>query len=324
MYFYLIAADYKTVPFDSREELYRQRRAITAFWQQQASHQAAMLATCNRIEIYALAGNFSEAQMRINAFLRMFPELSGRALVIYGRQQVFRHLLRLACGIESQLQGEVQILQQLEAWYNQNSFEPGLKGLIRDAVYRAKDIRNRCGLFSPENNIAAIIYHDIERNLVNIFRYNVVVLGTGKIAELFSASRPQQARLYFAGHKNFSKAKLLAQQAEGKVISLPEAFEIASNADVLIGATSSPHFLLSSGDLSSIVRLRTRPLYIYDLALPRDIEPEAAMLPGVVLRNLDTLHYLFEENNFRIREKIKLAEYLCNQDRVAHEEMIYV
>ncbi len=323
MYFYLIGTDYKTMPFDAREELYRQRNAIIAFWAEQAPHRAAILTTCNRVEIYAFASTFSEAQMRINAFFRMFPKLSGKTSVTYGYQSIFKHMLRLACGLESQLLGEVQIFQQLETWQNQSGFAPELRLLIRKAIYQGKDIRSRCGLFILENNIATIVYSHMEKNLENTFRYNVLVLGTGKIAELFSAFRPAKARLYFAAHKNFAKAELLAQQAEGKAISLPETFEIALNADVLIGATSSPHFLLGFEDLAAIARLRTKPLYIYDLALPRDIEPKAATLPGVILHNLHTLRHLFEENNFRIKEKIRLAEYLCDQDMVAQEEEVY-
>lgn len=326
MIFYLIAADYKTASFEIREELYRQRRAITAFWAALAPQQSAVLTTCNRIEIYAVARNFSEARRQTSVFMKNFVGFSGNSRMVYAKESVFTHILRLACGLESQLQGELQIVEQLESWLCKGSFAQNLRGLFQRALNLSKEIRSRCGLDISRNNLATIVYSDIKKHLDNDGRYDIIILGTGKIAELFAEFRPENARLYFAAHRNFLKAKLLAQQAKAEAILLHE-IRVANApvlaADILIGATSSPHQVLDFDDASRIIKLRKKPLYVYDLALPRDIDPRVAQLPGVILQNLDSLQLLFADENSRIKERIGLAEYLCGEAIKSHQEVAY-
>ena len=324
MIFYLISADHKTASFEMRENLYRQRRAIAAFWAQQQPQEGAVLVTCNRIEIYALASSLPEMQKKIGLFYERFPGFLENSVVVYDYQNIFMHLLRVASGLESQLQGELQIFEQLQAWQKQGGFVPALKELICSALDQSRQVRSRCGLNVSIFNLASIVYADIERHLGNAARYSIVILGTGKIAELFSNLRPQNALLYFAAHRNYSKAQQLAQKAGGKAISLNEIINIGAAVDVLIGATASSHSVLSLEDVSSIIKLRRKPLYVYDLAIPRDIEPRCVQLPGVILQNLDTLNRLFEEVSSRIKDKIGLAEYLCGEKIFAQQESLYV
>ena len=96
MYFYLIGIDYKSIAIDAREELCRNRKAISGFWTSRAPYEVATLVTCNRIEIYGVAGCADDAFGHIAAFSRDFPYFSKYAYVKSGETQVFRHALRLA------------------------------------------------------------------------------------------------------------------------------------------------------------------------------------------------------------------------------------
>ncbi len=111
MTFYLIGIDYKTVPYEIREAAYRIQRHIIEYWRRS---KAAVLITCNRIEIYGVAPSRSEAKSLTEGFRHHFGNYFKDAYAYYGREEVFKHGLRLACGLESQLKGEIQILHQLE------------------------------------------------------------------------------------------------------------------------------------------------------------------------------------------------------------------
>jgi len=322
-FFYLIGSDHKKASFGELEELHRQRKSLIEFWERLAPGQSAVLATCNRIEIYAVAYSLYEAQRNAGIFFKSFPSFQRVAYLTYGYQGVFMHAMRLACGIESQLKGEPQITQQLETWHKGDRLPFDLRDLIGQALYEGKEIRRLSGLQALEINIATVVYAEIRRRLGELSRYDAVILGTGKIAELFSEYCPSNARLFFAANKNFSKAKMLAHKAGGSAIQLKEVVKVGPKMDVLIAATSSPHVILSAGDIAAIAGARTRPLYIYDLAIPRDIEPKSGELNGVILRDLDALRYLFEEHNSRIADKIDLAEYLSRGRKMAQAEEVY-
>lgn len=324
MIFYLIGADYKTASFETRESLYKQRRAIAAFWSDTLPRQAAVLITCNRIEIYALAGGVTEAKERLAQFLERFPQFLGNSFVIFGYQDVFMHALRLAIGLESQLQGELQIAAQLDDWQQQDNFPQALKSLIQKALSRGRQIRSYTGLDTPLNNIASIVYKDIQRRLGNSIQYNAVILGTGKIAELFSRFFPENARFIFTAHKNFSRAQLLAVQVKGEAVRLEKVSELIVTTDVLISATASPHLVLNFDEIAAITKQRVRPLYVYDLAHPRDIDSRCGGLPGVYLQNLESLRSVFETENERIKDKINLARYLCEEYAVGYEKIAHV
>ena len=323
MIFYLIAADYKTASFEIREELYRQRRAIAAFWAALAPQQSAVFTTCNRIEIYAAAKNFSEARRQTSVFMKNFVGFCGNSRMVYAKENVFKHILRLACGLESQLQGELQIVEQLEAWLCKDSFAQNLRELAQRALNLSKEIRSRSGLDISRNNLATIVYSDIKKHVDNDGRYDIIILGTGKIAGLFAEFRPENARLYFAAHRNFSKAKLLAQAAGGEAVSLQEMDGLIAKTDVVISATKSPHFVLHLNLIARILLERNKPLYLYDLGIPRDIDPKIGSLRGVILKGLEGLRPLIEEYNSLIQDRLNLAEYLCGEAIKVHQEAAY-
>ncbi len=214
-------------------------------------------------------------------------------------------------------------MQQLERWSSQDCFLPLLKGLVEKALFLGRQIRQQSGLNQPGANIATLVFDDLIRNLGQDDILKILVLGTGKIAELLFLCRPQNVYFYFAGYRNFERAKFLAQQAGGQAIPLKEIDKVICKVDAIISATSSPHLLVYAKDLSVASCQREKPFLLYDLAIPRDIEPKAGKLPGVMLKNLDDLGAVFEEYNFSIRDKIKLAEYLCNEAIKATQEKIY-
>ena len=116
MTFFIIGVDCRTTPLKIREAAYRSREEIGLYWQRLHPDGAALLTTCNRMEIWGITEAPGEAWTLCNTFRHRFNDYFKDAYIKEGREDVLRHGLRLACGLESRLRGEYQIMQQLEAW----------------------------------------------------------------------------------------------------------------------------------------------------------------------------------------------------------------
>jgi len=316
MYFYLIGTDYKTAPLGVRECFYRKRLEIIDFWR---AKEAALLSTCNRIEIYATSNNADTAFGYIAEFSKNFPDFFKYAYIKYAEKEVFQHALRLASGLESQIQGELQIFQQLDNWHRQEYLPFTLDELWERVLSLAKDIRTQSGLNEDRDNIAGVVYADLSKRLKSTQTLEIIVIGTGKIAELLAKYHQPRTRLNFVAHKNYQKAKELARIAQGEAFLLKDLSGLLSEADVLISATSSPHYVLKREDFYNA----SHPFYIYDLALPRDIEPAVRDLPGIFLRNLDDLTEAIHQFNQRNQEKIHFASRLIEGIIEEYPEVAY-
>lgn len=309
MSFYLIGRNFKQDHLDLRQALYRRRLKINALLKKSISKDAVIFSTCNRFEIYGVTGNYSQSIKEINLIRSLIPELSEGQIELEGNL-VLRHLIRLACGLESQLKGELQIFHQLKAWTSQPGFPLKLGELVDEAITLAIKIRVKSGLTYGINNIAGAILHDLKKH-VGLERPKVVVVGTGKVAELFSTYQNKEVELYFAAHKNMEKAKVLADRTHGQAIELKEAGKVFNIADALVSATSSPHYLFHKKDFSCLTR--QKKFYLYDIAAPADIEPGVSELEGVILKDLFSLGDVFEEFNSALRQQLYLAEHLVEE-----------
>jgi glutamyl-tRNA reductase len=312
MYFYLIGIDHKRAPIDVREGIYHDQKAIADFWMGLDPQGHAILVTCNRLEIYGVALYPDNAFGNIRRFAEHFPDFVRYAYIKYDQAQVFRHSLRLASGLESQLQGEKEILKQLDSWRNTVS-SYSINNMWSSAILISKKIRSTSGLEEDSDNIASLVFDDIRKKLGGSKTYNIIVVGTGKVAEMVAKHRPLEAHIRFAAHKHYNKAKELASRAGGDPIHLKDLPAAIAGADVLICATSSPHYVINKSLLKALTADRGHPLYIYDLAVPRDVEPEIAALDGVFLQNLDDLGSIFSLYNESKRSRVDLASELIEE-----------
>jgi len=324
MYFYLTGVDYKSAPLNVRENIYRRRRDIIDFWASGHTGRAEALFTCNRIEIYGAAEYPEEAFSSVSEFSGVFPDFSRHAYFKYREAEVFRHSLRLACGMESQLHGELQILNQLEAWSGKSSFNPVLKDFWQEIIFLSKKIRKDTGLDTHYDNIVPFIYYDFISRRGSPASFKVIVAGTGKIAELFAQYRMPQAHLSFISHKNYIKAESLAGISGGKAYTFKDLPGLLLEADIFISATSSPHYILGKSHFKDAASSRAHHLYMYDLALPRDIEPAIGAVKGIILQNMDDLDELFQRRNAEKRARIDFASELIEKTAAGRAEILYV
>jgi glutamyl-tRNA reductase len=313
MNFYLIGVDYQSAPLEIREEINLRRKEISAFWQIRKPKEIAILSTCNRIEIYGLAKDFNDFLTESLDFKQCFKGLFENAYTKFGKAGIFEHLLLLACGLKSQLLGEIQILQQLKVWSVQEYLPPALSELLKQVLPLAEDIRRQAGLNRETINVANIVFGDLVNRMGIKPSMEIIVVGTGKIAQLVVLYRPDNARLHFISHKRYLKAQLLAKRASGTVHGITDLPDLLSAADALISATSSPHYVIHEKHFLNVQVKRKQPVYLYDLAVPRDIDPSIGSFGNVFLQNINDLSALFVQENQLRKPELNLAEYLVRE-----------
>lgn len=310
MNFYLIGVDYKSAPPEIRQKLYLSRRQIENFWGGITTLDTAILVTCNRFDISIASPSKKEIIANLELFKKEFPEFYAHS---YAKQEAFKVLrygLRLACGLESQLKGEYQILEQLQAWLNQDKFSETLFQFWNQIIRLAREIRFQSGLYSQDLNIAKLLFEDLNNLYVANGKLEIMVLGTGKVAGLLAERKPKNVRLSFVAHKNRVKAEALARQVSTEVLSFGQFKQAIPSVDVLVSAAFSPHIILKSEDFPDLAIKRDKPLYIYDLGFPMNVAKELGYRNNIILKNLDDLLSPARIIDSYLYDNFNLAEYL--------------
>jgi len=307
MIFYCIGIDQRKTSFEVREQALRKRQALIQFLSRHGE-ATALLFTCNRMEIYGIAQEARSVSGLFVSLQREFAHVFAQAYVTSTTDATLRHALRLSCGLYSQILGEEEIMYQLSGWIEQDNFPASLWFVWKDILQSANLIRQECCQIDELRDIADIVLEDLEGDLGSLAGKEIVVVGTGKLAQLFSQKPQYQLRVHFVSRKRHSRARALARRGGGQAFRLDQAGGILRRFHVLISATGSPHYVIREDHLKGRGE-RSSPLRIYDLAIPRDVDPRVAHGEGIVLRNLDDLAPLFHAHSHGLyRYKVKVDQ----------------
>jgi glutamyl-tRNA reductase len=265
-------------------------------------HEGVILSTCNRTEVYATVHRFHPAIEAIRNFISDTSGVSQDAitsgLYTYWDEDAARHLFNVASGTDSMVVGEPQILGQVREAFRVAADEGTARRMLHQLFQRALSVGKRA---RTETAIArhvvslpqagARVASDLAGGLEG---KRVVVVGAGRMSELAArAALDNGATDIVVANRSVDKAERLGTELGGSGVGLEELPSMLANADVLITATSSAGHVLERADLASA--LGGRPLVIVDLALPRDVDPDARDLEGVVLRDIEDLRSVVDE-----------------------------
>lgn len=309
MILYLIGVDYKTESLPVREYAYRKRGDIVQALEGEGLDTKALF-TCNRVEIYGVAADHSDIKKAIVLLRSKFPVIFSKAYIKVGRQDILRHAVFLAIGLESQITGEFQILEQLHRWLDQGGISWQLRELWHKALSVAKKIRSQSGLSEVSSNIGKLVFKDLfeRRGYIR----EIVIVGTGKVAQLIARDRPGDVKLNFIARKRHTRARQLVRLSGGDAFLFDDLERLALNADVIISATASPHQVIKKKNLTSISKRKNR-LFIYDLAMPRDVSCKVSESANIELLTIDDLEEHIEQYKINIKENIENAEKLAEE-----------
>jgi glutamyl-tRNA reductase len=305
---FTIGISHHTAPIEIREKVAITRSEYSARARELRAlpgvEEVAILGTCNRTEIYCLSTEAGKQSLvdwvhRVNGIPA--GELD-RHFYHHQGEDAARHLIRVASGLDSLVLGETQILGQLkEAW--QQAHDAGSLGKVLDRLFQhtfnaAKAIRTNSGISDHTVSVAYTAVVLARQIFGNLNSQTVVLVGAGEMVQLCGRYLRDHgiARLLIV-NRSLKKAEELAAEMGATAITLDKLGEALPRADILISSTASPQAVIRKADIKAALRKRRhRPMFLVDIAVPRDIEPEVAKLKDVYLYTIDDLQQVVDEN----------------------------
>ncbi len=288
--------------------------------------EVVILSTCNRLEIYTCATAATTVRDAILDDLSSWSmnELATLDRCTYDHHDhvAVRHLFSVAAGLDSMLVGEPQILGQVrQAWATARdcgTVGPGLSRLFQNALRVGKMARTQTNVSRYHVSLGQATVALASRffNGRGLSPQDVLIIGAGEVAELVARSLTVNGLgPVLVANRNFERASSLAASLHGRAIRFADVQNALRDVDVVISSSHAPHHVLHHADIEEALAHRQgRPLCLIDIAVPRDIEPSVAGLPGVCLRNIDDLQSVTDENLRRRQREADRAAALVAEE----------
>ena len=317
-----VGISYKTAPVEVRERFSFSdtdlRKALGILRSRENVFECCIVSTCNRVEVYAATEHRGKCEEEIKSFLLDFHKLPGGNLHSYMHTRVgsdaVRHLFRVAASIDSMVIGETQILNQLKNSYSvarsENTVGLILNRLFNRALFTGKKVRAETGISSQAVSISYLGVELAKRIFENLANRTVMLVGTGEMGELFAKHLvSNNIKELYVTSRNFSSAEKLSRSLKGKPVRFEEMLYRLKDIDILVTATGSSDYIIRSEHIKQSLKLRKNdPIFMIDIAVPRDIDPKINRIPGVYLYDIDDLRVVQGENLNSRKENLKKAE----------------
>jgi glutamyl-tRNA reductase len=261
--------------------------------------EAVVLSTCNRTEVYAVAADaerpFREAGVE-TAVYRLHDE--GAAL----------HLFRVAAGLDSMVPGEGEILGQVRSAFETGAAGPLLDRVFRQALHVGKKVRTQTAIAESPASVSAAAAALAQQVFGDLSGRRILVVGAGKIGEQAARSLlARGAEISVVANRTVGRAQELAAQLGAEAVGIERLSDELARADVVVASTSSAGYLLFAADVPP---RRGRPLFLIDLAVPRDLDPAIHELEDCFLYDIDDLQAVVAETLAGRRQEAERAEEL--------------
>ena len=308
---FVLGSSHRDAPLDVRERIAlsrAQKDALQTKLKEAAGiRECLILNTCNRLEIYGLA---EKADEPLEELVREpLCQSKGIPRALFDRHShwstnlnVIQHALEVSAGLDSQMIGETEILRQVKAAYAE-AREAGSTGKVLNRLFErsfqaAKIARTRTGITRGQVSIGNVAVDLANRIFGRLDRSRVLLLGSGEVGEKTAqALKSRGAADITVSSRTFENAHRLAHALGGSAIDFDDFIGQLHHYDIVIGSTAAPGTLLERDTLRRTIRTRPeRPLFLIDLALPRDFDPAVETLENVYLYNLDDLATIANEN----------------------------
>jgi glutamyl-tRNA reductase len=275
--------------------------------------ESVIVSTCNRVEFYAATENPQAAACAIRQFLeqRCGSVFSGEAdpFFTFGGAASINHLFRVVSGLESMIIGETEILGQVKKAYASASENGGtarhLNKLFQRAFNVAKEVRTKTSITRGPVSVGSVTVDLAERIFGELHLCKVMILGAGETSELTArALLSRGVRSIIVSNRSHERAVALAAEMGGEAIRFDDWDKHFKDVDILISSTAAPHAIVTQAKLAPVIAQRPeRPLFVIDLAVPRDVEPSVNEIEGVYLYDIDSLHAIARQGmETRLRE----------------------
>ncbi len=324
MTLHALGINYNTAPISVRERLAfpadSLEQSLKALWSSGKINGAAILSTCNRTEFYYQTDDSNP--LSLIDWIADNKKINSQDFTPYlyshTDSQTIRHMFRVACGLDSMVLGEPQILGQMKTAY-QAAYEAGTLGkhlgkLFHHTFSAAKKVRTDTAIGSSPVSVAFAAVQLAQQIFDSLSDQTALLIGAGETIELTARHLHQNniGRIIIA-NRTYDNAHALASQFNGYAIALSEISDHLAEADIVVSSTASQLPILGKGRVESAIKKRKhKPMFMVDLAVPRDIEAEVEQLRDVYLYTVDDLQNTIDENMDSRRKAAKQAEEIID------------
>jgi glutamyl-tRNA reductase len=322
----VVGTNHKFAPVEVREKVaFAEEKLPEAYnyFRAQGIDEIVLLSTCNRTEVYTATQEKLPEKKVLKLWLSFFglpeDELEGR-FYAYRDQGAARHLFRVACGLDSMMLGETQILGQVKDAYEQAQ-RAGAAGtylgeLFRRAIKVGKRARSETAISKGAMSVGGAAVELAKHIFANLQTCTVLLIGAGKMGTDTAKSLVQAgAKQLLVCNRTLSRAQELALKLNGQVVPFEELQENLPRADIVIASTGAQQFILTKQMVSEAVKQRRyRPLFLIDIAVPRNIDPKVSELDNVFLFDIDDLEQVVRDFLEERRKEVPKVEALIEHE----------
>jgi glutamyl-tRNA reductase len=320
---------HKTAPVEVRECLaFREETLASALADLRSRTgvaEAVILSTCNRVEITLTTDDATDPRLVVDSFLADHKSVSsdsiGPHLYRHEGQDAIHHMFRVAASLDSMVVGEPQILGQLKNAYSVAK-EAGavcgwLDGLMTRAFSVAKRVRSETGIGQMAVSVSYAAVELARKIFGSLNNRTVMIVGAGKMSELAARHlRRSGASHVFVTNRTYQRAVEMAELFQGTPVEYNRFTSMLPEVDILIASSGAPHYILTKDEMHRVISARrNKPMFLIDIAVPRNIEPAVNDLDNVFLYDIDDLQEVVNSN---LRERAKEADHA---EKMVEEEV---
>lgn len=323
----LVGLSHRTAPVEVREKLAfseaRVPHALEHLRVQGIAEEAVILSTCNRVEIYVSTNlESTQAIARIREFMVGFHGVAEPPKdTLYSRPEPesVEHLFRVACGLDSMVLGETEILGQLKKAYDlalkAQATGKRLNKAFQRAFNVAKQIRTETNIQRGATSVAGVAVELSERIFSTLKGRTVLVMGAGDTSEKTARALVSRgATTLLITNRSYDKAAAIATELGGQALPFESWMDSFPKLDIIVSSTSAPGYVLERSKLAPLFKSRRgNPLLLIDIAVPRDIDPELNNEEGVYLYNVDDLQTIAQDALRQRQEEIVRCENIIKE-----------
>ncbi len=322
----LTGLSHKTAPVHLREKLaIGEARLGLALQELQklGAAEAVVLSTCNRVEFAVSTSEDREPGPVLEQFLVNWDvpraAVDGH-LYRYEAREAIQHIFRVASSLDSMVVGEPQILGQMKAAYAAAKSEGSVGGMLETVMTRAfsaaKRVRSETGIGQMAVSVSYAAVELARRIFGSLSKQKVLIIGSGKMGELAARHLKRSgANKIFVTNRTRERADEMARLFDGRAIDYGSFHSMLHEMDIVIASSGAPHFILSRDDMQRVMALRkNRPIFLIDIAVPRNIDPAVNELEGVFLKDVDDLAEVVNANIKEREKQARQAEAIVDEE----------
>ena len=326
----VVGLNHKSAPVEVREKLAFNpnsiNTALSLFSQKYKDQNAeiVILSTCNRVELYISSQDGAIKVEDVFSFLADFHKIELTAfssyMYYYKDDRAVNHLFFVTSSLDSMVLGESQILSQVKEAYTTAAMEEAtgkiLNQLFQQALNAAKIVHTRTSIGKRKVSISSVAVEFAEKIFQDFAGKIVLVVGAGEMCELLLKHLYEEgARTFIVANRTYERAEELANEYHGQAIKYELLGEYLEKADIVITSTSAPHYVIHADQVKEAIKHRRgNPMFLIDIAVPRDIEPDVANIDNVYLYNIDDLQSVVSQNIDERNREVEKCRVLIEEE----------